>query len=158
MDKGHECRPFRFMNKTLLVLSACLACLSLIFPFREFESLWADFNASGGFLESSDHNDNHIIKGYELAFPYIAIGLLIIGNLFSSFTNSTSAKTVGLILGNVNIIFTAYLYFYLRSPAEALPNSMSLPPVPIVGYGYFILLLIVLATVIYSSLKFNKKQ
>ena len=137
-----------------------IALLSLFLPYQEFKSLWADFDTSGllNFIEDDSFTKNKVIRGYELVLPIIPVGMIAIGNGFSGFAKNISGKITGMILIGAGALFTLYLYLPLRSAARALPNSLSRPPVPIIGVGYYLLLITAILSIVFSVIKFYKHK
>ena len=129
------------LKKVIYTLIVFIACLSLLLPFQEYKSMWADFDPSG-LLSGLDpnFNANRVNKGYELILPYFSIILLSIGAFFTFVYKATNSKKIGVVIGVINLLFVLYLYIALVSPAERMPNSVTSPPLPMIGTGYFVLL------------------
>lgn len=146
------------MNKVIVIILISTACISLILPFQEFESMWNGFvfDPAGNILEEGV-NTNHIILGYELVFPIVPVILLILGSIFSGIVKNDYGKTVGLVFGCLNLLITIYLFFLVANPVEARPYTITRPPVPIIGIGSYILLFTSIAALVYAVLRFSHK-
>lgn len=149
----HAIAKFMFSKITTVVLIS-LALISLFLPYQEFESMWTDFDASG-FLSSVDDSftKNRVNTGYELIVPIIPVALLTIGNCLSGFSKIPSINTIGIILISISSVFTIHLFFALSTPADPQPYSLTRPPTPIIGIGYYLLLPVAVFSIILSVLK-----
>lgn len=142
------------LNKVIHTILVLIAVSSLLLPFQEYKSIWADFNPSGS-LASSEFtaNQNKTIAGYELILPILTVVFIAIANIFSAFVKSKSRKTIALILSGLSFLLVAYLYLPLGSPAQASSNVLFRPPVPMIGIGYYVLLITSIVNFVYTMLK-----
>lgn len=148
------------LQKTLSIVLILLAVISLFLPFQEFRDIWADFDPSGNLNNDrsfwdhffSGRNQN---SGLELMLPVLPVLLLIIGNIYSTFFLKTR-KFVGVILTGIGFGITLYLYIELRTSAEPIPNSMFRPPVPEIGIGYYLLLIVTLISFVLSFIQLRR--
>ncbi len=148
------------VNKMLAAILIVFSICSLFLPYQEYKSMWADFNPSGRLVDSNiitedSFSKNNSISGYELITPIIPAVLIIIGNIFLGFVSIKSSKTISTALHGLSVLITLYLYLALGSPAETTPNSLFRPPIPIIGIGYYILLVTSVVSLVYSLLKFK---
>jgi hypothetical protein len=141
--------------KIIRVVLSALAIASLLLSFQEFESMWKNFNAEG-FLKDNV-SQNTVIRGYELIIPIIPVLILVIGNMIPVFIKSKWSRIANICLTSVGLVFVLYLYTFLSTSAEPVPFSLSRPPQPIVGLGYYLLLFVSIFSVTSSLIK-RKKQ
>ena len=123
--------------------------------------MWADFDVSGTLLNSDSSvndsfNQNDTISGYELILPIIAVILISIGNTLFGFVSTKVSKTIATTLIGFSALFVIYLYLHLGSPATAKPNSLFRPPVPMIGTGYYVLLISAVVSFVYALITFKR--
>lgn len=151
------------VNKVITAILIIFSISSLFLPYQEYKSMWADFDASGSlvnsdFIADDSFTQNKTISGYELIIPVIPVVLITIGNIFLGFIRTKSSKTITIILNGLSVLFILYLYLPIGSPAEATPNSLFRPPIPMIRIGYYILLVTSIASFVYSLLKMKEKN
>ena len=148
------------LQKTLSIVLILLAVISLFLPFQEFRDIWADFDPAGNLINDrsfwddlfSGRNQN---SGLSLILPVLPVVLLIVGNIYSSFFLKTR-KLLGIILTGISFVITLYLYLPLGSTAEPNPHSMFRPPVPEIGIGYYLLLIVSILSFLLSFIQLKK--
>jgi hypothetical protein len=149
------------VNKVMTTILIIFSISSLFLPFQEYKSMWADFEPSGSlvnsdFIDDDSFTQNKTISGYELIIPIIPVVLITIGNIFLGFIRTKSSKTISITLIGLSVLFTLYLYLPIGSPVEATPNSLFRPPIPMIGIGYYILLVTSIVSFVYSLLRFKR--
>lgn len=128
------------IKQIFLITAFVLICISMFLPFQEFKSMWAEFEATlDGFVELNVPG-NPVNRGYELLLPVLSVLLVGVAVFFSGFSKSQSASVVGLVFTSMNLLFVLLIYIPLITPATPEPFSLSRPPEPMIGPGYFLLL------------------
>lgn len=149
------------INKLISAILIIFSIGSLFLPYQEFKSMWADFDVSGSlvtsdFIDDDSFPQNKTISGYQLLIPIIPVVLTTVGNIFLGFIRTKSSKTISFALIGLSVLFILYLYLPIGSPVKATQNSLFRPPIPMIGIGYYILLVTSIVSFVYSLLKLKR--
>ena len=143
------------VQKISFLLLFAAICISMVLPFQEFESMWADFNVSGFF--NMNQPENHKIRGYELILPLLSILFTGLTLFLSGFGKTKNSRIAGFVFSVINMVFVIYMFSALITPATAVANSMFRPPTPLLGSGFFLLLISSTLILITSLVVMTKK-
>jgi cytochrome c oxidase subunit IV len=140
--------------KIIRIVLSAIAIASLFLSFQQFENMWANFDAAGFLKDNETHY--RVVRGYELIIPIIPVLILVMGNMIPVFVKAKWSRIANICLTSVGLVFVLYLYTLLSTSAEPAPFSHFLPPQPIVGLGYYLLLLVGIFSVASSLVKRKK--